>query len=251
MASQPPRSNGKLYGVPDLPPHYLPREADLAGLKRKLLSGDASVAITGQGKAVGIQGMGGIGKTVLAAALAHDSEVRQAFPDGIYWLTVGQKPNLLDLHNQLLHYTDSVNALAVTPDGRFVVSGSFDNTLRVWNLATGKIKTTLQGHMSYVFAVAITPDSRHVVSGSSDKTLRVWDLVTGETKTTLQGHTDSVHAVAVTPDSRYVVSGSSDKTLRVWDLKTGETKTTLQGHTGSVWAVAVTLDRRYCDLRLH
>ena len=51
---------------------------------------------------MGVQGMGGIGKTVLAAALAHDSEVRQAFPDGIYWLTIGQKPNLLDLQNQLL-----------------------------------------------------------------------------------------------------------------------------------------------------
>ena len=60
------------------------------------------MAITGQASGVGVQGMGGIGKTVLAAALAHDSEVRQAFPDGIYWLTIGQKPNLLDLQNQLL-----------------------------------------------------------------------------------------------------------------------------------------------------
>ena len=51
---------------------------------------------------LGVQGMGGIGKTVLAAALAQDSEVRQAFPDGIYWLTIGQKPNVLDLQNQLL-----------------------------------------------------------------------------------------------------------------------------------------------------
>jgi hypothetical protein len=102
MASQPPRSIGKLHGVPDLPPHYLPREADLGGLKRKLFNGDASVAITGQGQALGVQGMGGIGKTVLAAALAHDPEVRQTFPDGIYWLTIGQKPNLLELQNQLL-----------------------------------------------------------------------------------------------------------------------------------------------------
>src|SRR5271166_5598704 len=97
-----PRSMGKLHGVPDLPPHYLPREADLTGLKQKLLSGDANVAITGQSSAMGIQGMGGIGKTVLASALAHDSEMRQAFSDGIYWLTIGQKPNLLDLQNQLL-----------------------------------------------------------------------------------------------------------------------------------------------------
>ena len=84
---------GKLRGVPELPPHYLAREADLAGLKQKLLAGAANV---------GVQGMSGTGKSVLAAALARDSEVRQAFPDGIYWLTVSQKPNLLYLQNQLL-----------------------------------------------------------------------------------------------------------------------------------------------------
>jgi hypothetical protein len=93
---------GKLHGVPDLPPHYLPREVDLAGLKQKLLGGSANVGITGQSWAVGVQGMGGIGKTVLAVALAHDSEIRQKFPHGVYWLTVGQNPNLLELQNQLL-----------------------------------------------------------------------------------------------------------------------------------------------------
>jgi WD40 repeat protein len=97
-----PISMGELHGVPELPPHYLPRAADLAGLKQKLLAGGANVGITGQSSAVGVQGMGGIGKTVLAAALAHDSETRQVFSDGIYWLTIGQKPNLLDLQNQLL-----------------------------------------------------------------------------------------------------------------------------------------------------
>jgi hypothetical protein len=101
MPSQPPGLMGKLHGVTELPTHYLPREEDLAGLKMKLLAGVASVAITGQRQAVGVQGMGGIGKTVLAAALAHDSEVRKAFPEGIYWLTIGQNPNLLELQNQL------------------------------------------------------------------------------------------------------------------------------------------------------
>lgn len=64
---------------------------------------------------------------------------------------------------------------AVTPDGRHVVSGSNDYTLRVWDLATGETKETLQGHTSSVIAVAVTPDGRHVVSGSYDYTLRVWD----------------------------------------------------------------------------
>src|SRR6516225_1896036 len=93
---------GKLYGVPELPPHYLPRETDIAGLKQKLLAADGNVGITGQSSAVGVQGMGGIGKTVLAVSLAHDSEVRKAFPDGIFWVMVGHTPNLLLLQDQLL-----------------------------------------------------------------------------------------------------------------------------------------------------
>ena len=119
-------------------------------------------------------------------------------------------------------HTGSVNAVAVTPDGRQVVSGSEDKTLRVWDLATGKTKMTLQGHTESVIAVAVTPDGRQVVSGSYDNTLRVWDLAKRKTKTALQGHTGSVYAVAVTPDGRHVVSGSTDNTLRVWDLKDGK-----------------------------
>jgi WD40 repeat protein len=88
-----PPNIATLYGVPELPPHYLAREPNLAELKQKLLDGGANV---------GVQGMGGSGKTVLASVLARDSAVRQAYPDGIYWITIGQKPNLLDLQNQLL-----------------------------------------------------------------------------------------------------------------------------------------------------
>jgi WD40 repeat protein len=66
--------------------------------------------------------------------------------------------------------------VAITPDGRHVVSGSYDKTLRVWDLATGQTKMTLRGHTSDVEAVAVTPDGRHVVSVSNDETLRVWDL---------------------------------------------------------------------------
>jgi hypothetical protein len=104
MPSQPPRSMGKLHGVPDLPAHYIAREEVLALLKQKLLSGPASVAITGQGQAVGMQGMGGIGKTVLATALISDPEVSKSFPHGIFWLTVGQNPTALMLAAQLLRW---------------------------------------------------------------------------------------------------------------------------------------------------
>jgi len=64
----------------------------------------------------------------------------------------------------------------VTPDGRRVVSGSSDKTLRVWDLASGRLLHTLEGHRTAVQAVAVTPDGRFAVSGSSDGTLRVWDI---------------------------------------------------------------------------
>jgi len=97
-----PPDLARLHRVPELPPHYLPREVDVADLKEKLLAEGALLGIAGQSLSVGVQGMGGIGKTVLASALAHDSETRQAFPDGIFWLTVGQVPNLLGLQGELV-----------------------------------------------------------------------------------------------------------------------------------------------------
>lgn len=88
---------GQLIGnVPNLPPHFLPRDEQLNPLKNKVL-GDTNqpVAITAKNRHVGVQGMGGIGKTVLATALARDEEVRRAFPDGVIWITFGQTPQIL------------------------------------------------------------------------------------------------------------------------------------------------------------
>ena len=108
----------------------------------------------------------------------------------------------------------------MTPDGLRAVSGSGDKTLKVWDLVTGQVLATLEGHTEDVETLAVTPDGLRAVSGSEDKTLKVWDLVTGQVLATLEGHTDSVNTVAVTPDGLRAVSGSEDKTLKVWDLVT-------------------------------
>ena len=177
-----------------------------------------------------------------------------------------------------------VCAVAVTPDGRYVVSGSADHTLRVWDLATGETKTTLQGHTSSVSAWQSPPmvatwspapgttrcafgtwrrgkpkrRSRAIRAGSLPWQLHpmvaTWSPAPRTTRcgfgTWRRGKPKRRSraiptAVAVTPDGRHVVSGSADHTLRVWDLATGETKTTLQGHTSWVTAVAVTPDGRH------
>jgi WD40 repeat protein/nucleoside phosphorylase len=137
-----------------------------------------------------------------------------------------------------------VNACAVTPDGKRVVSGSHDTTLKVWDLTSGNEVATLRGHAGIVSACVVMADGRRVVSGSSDKTVKVWDLTSGNEVATLQGHAKWVRACAATPDGRCVVSGSDDHTLKVWDLATGHEVATLHGHLGGVLACAVTPDGR-------
>jgi NB-ARC domain/TIR domain/WD domain, G-beta repeat/APAF-1 helical domain len=145
----------------------------------------------------------------------------------------------------LAGHTDWVIAVALTPDGRRALSGSWDRTLRLWDLENGQTIRTLEGHTNSVWGVAITPDGRLAVSASRDQTLRLWDFETGQTIRTLEGHTGSVWAVAVTPDGRHAVSASGDRTLRLWDLESGQTIRRLEGHTEWIRAVAVTPDGRH------
>ncbi|MGY1761042.1 caspase family protein [Geodermatophilus sp. SYSU D00779] len=159
---------------------------------------------------------------------------------GVLNVVFHSAPARPELIQTLTGHTEGVEAVAVTPDGEQIVSGSNDDTMRVWDLATGETLQTLTGHTGSVRAVAVTPDGEQIVSGGSDGTVRVWDLATGETLQTLTGHTEGVEAVAVTPGGQQIVSGGSDGTVRVWDLATGETLQTLTGHTEGVEAVAVT-----------
>jgi WD40 repeat protein len=142
----------------------------------------------------------------------------------------------------LTGHTNPVFAVAVTPDGLHAISGSFDKTLKVWDIETGRELHTLTGHTSGVIALAMTTDGLHAISGSLDKTLRVWNLVSGQELHTLAGHTHGIIAVAVTPDSCRVIFGSMDKTLKIWDLVNNRELHTLKGHTDLIWTVAVTPD---------
>ena len=138
-----------------------------------------------------------------------------------------------------------VTSVAVTPDGRYVVSGSDDSTVRVWDWQNGKEARRLTGHSNRVLSVAVTPDGRYVVSGSADSTVRVWDWQNGKEVWRLTGHQSGVTSVAVTPDGRYVVSGSDDWTVRVWDWQNGQEVRRLTGHSNRVLSVAVTPDGRF------
>ena len=115
-------------------------------------------------------------------------------------------------------HSDSVKSIAISPDGQTFVSGSWDNTIKIWNLHTGELIRTLIGHSSSVQSVAITPDGQTLVSGSNDKTIKVWNPHTGELIKTLVGHSDSVKSVAISPDGQTIVSGGRDGAIKVWGV---------------------------------
>jgi WD40 repeat protein len=118
----------------------------------------------------------------------------------------------------------SVNSVAFSPDGRRIVSGSNDETIRIWDALTmEQIGSPLTGHGNWVTSVAFSPDGRRIISGSVDKTIRIWDASKMEQICSpLTGHEGWVTSVAFSPDGRRIVSGSHDKTIRIWDAQTPE-----------------------------
>src|SRR6516165_7674839 len=85
--------------------------------------------------------------------------------------------------------TDDIRAVVYSPDGKRVLTGSNDNTARLWDTAAGEAVATLKGHTAFVRAVALSPDGKRVLTGSWDNTARLWDAATGEAVATLRGHT--------------------------------------------------------------
>ncbi|KAJ6592977.1 WD40-repeat-containing domain protein, partial [Mycena capillaripes] len=120
-------------------------------------------------------------------------------------------------------HTSDVRSVAFSPDGKRIVSGSHDSTVRIWDAETGAaLREPLEGHTDWVGSVAFSPDGKRIVSGSDDKTVCIWDAETGAAlREPLEGHTDWVGSVAFSPDGKRIVSGSDDKTVRIWDAETG------------------------------
>lgn len=148
-----------------------------------------------------------------------------------------------DLFNAVFEgHASAVAALAVTPDGKTLVSVGNDNLVRVWDTASGKLVRSLDGHGGWVGSVVVTPDSAKAITAGGDNVIRIWDLKAGRPVATLEGHTVAVRGLALTADGKFLVSGGSDKTCRLWDLTTNKQVRKYGAETESVESVAVTAD---------
>ncbi|MBI3795920.1 MAG: protein kinase, partial [Deltaproteobacteria bacterium] len=122
----------------------------------------------------------------------------------------------------LTGHTRVVTAVSFSPDGRHIVSGSEDTTLRLWEMKSGQEVRCFTGHTNLVMSVSFSPDGRYIVSGSADTTLRLWEVASGQEVRCFTGHTNLVMSVSFSPDGRHIVSGSEDTTLRLWEMKSGQ-----------------------------
>jgi guanine nucleotide-binding protein subunit beta-2-like 1 protein len=144
------------------------------------------------------------------------------------------------------HYVQDV---AISSDGQFALSGSWDGTLRLWDLNTGTTTRNFYGHTKDVLSVAFSADNRQIVSGSRDKSINLWNTL-GQCKFTItdEGHKEWVSCVRFSPNlaTPLIVSAGWDKMVKVWNLTHCRLRTNLIGHTGYVNTVTVSPDGSLC-----
>lgn len=166
----------------------------------------------------------------------------------IVWRLTPDEEEVAIPMKSLSGHSQAVQDCAMSSDGNFAMSASWDKTLRLWDLKRGTTIRSFVGHTSDVFSTAFSPDNRQIVSGSRDKTIKLWNTL-AECKYTVEkdAHTDWVSCVRFSPvDSPLIVSCGWDKLVKVWNISGCSLNFDLVGHTGVLHTVAISPDGSLC-----
>ncbi|MDM3851887.1 MAG: ribosome assembly protein 4 [Aphanizomenon gracile PMC627.10] len=219
------------------------QQADINAIQALTKSSEAQFALQDTGNAL-IEGLKAGGKLKLASWAKSDTQVPAiaALRQAVYLQRDEEKEKRALAVNTLKGHEDSVISVGFSRDGKQLASGSADNTIKIWDVTTGKVLNTLKGHESTVWSVGFSRDGKQLASGSADNTIKIWDVTTGKVLNTLKGHESRVWSVGFSPDGKQLASGSADNTIKIWDVTTGKVLNTLKGHDSSVYSVGFSPD---------
>lgn len=143
----------------------------------------------------------------------------------------------------LLGHRDRIAAIALSPNGKILASGSWDTQVYLWNLQTGQPFFTLAGHRDQVWSVAFSPDGQILASAGKDGTIKLWYVRDGSLIRTLTGHNSPIKTLAISPDRQVLVSGDAEGKVCFWNLSAGKRIRMATSHQGPVGAVAMSPDK--------
>ena len=171
------------------------------------------------------------------------------FPSNSIVVLVDIFPNGLRLipNKTLIGHSDNVVSVNYSPDGQFLASGSYDDTIKIWDAKTGREIRTIQGHYGFT-NISYSPDGQFLASGSiidDTDTIKIWDAKTGREIRTIQGHSSFTNTVSYSPDGKFLVSGDDDGNIEIWDAERGQRLYSFQGHSDDVKSVNYSPDGRF------
>ncbi|MEO0224440.1 MAG: WD40 repeat domain-containing protein [candidate division WOR-3 bacterium] len=135
-----------------------------------------------------------------------------------------------------------VSSISFSSDGKYLASGSYDKTIKIWDTESWKEIITLKGHPE---SISFSPDSKYLASGSDDKTIKIWEVGTWKLITTLKKHSDAIFSVSFSHCGRYLASGGADTTIKIWEVGTWNLITTLKGHSNDIYSLSFSPNGKY------